>query len=363
MRVVIRADASLAIGTGHVMRCLTLAESLRAGGADVLFICRNHPGNISETIISRGFQLARLQLDADSEDIINCSKSHASWLGVGWEQDAVDTLNVIGDKKIDWIIVDHYALDNKWEKCVRSVTDKILVIDDLADRSHDCDILLDQTYGRSVTEYQEWVPIACVVLTGAEYALLRPEFALYRERSLNRRNSPEINCILVTLGGVDQLNATRKVLQAIQLSRLPLSVGITVVLGATAPWLKDIQELSADLPWSIEVQVNVTNMAELMAKSDLCIGAAGSTAWERCCLGLPTLMVVVAENQKYIAEKLGSSGACVNLGDLSNIQFINQTVQTINEIILDPVGLEKMSCSAAKITDGLGVRNVISKMV
>lgn len=358
--VVFRADASLQIGSGHVMRCLTLATALREQGVTCHFICREHPGNLIDQIRDRGFAMTALVTDglhlppvAQDEESL---PAHAAWLGVDWQSDAEATRDVLQSISPDWLVVDHYALDRAWEQALRSHCTRLMVIDDLADRPHDCDLLLDQNLGREVTDYVDLVPAACTVLTGTRYALLRPEFAALRKYSLQRRNPPQLRQLLVTMGGVDQSNATGQILDALRQCPLPQNCHITVVMGLHAPWLTEVQAQAADLPWPCEVKVNVSNMAQLMADSDLAIGAAGSTSWERCVLGLPSLMLVLAENQQDIASALEDVHAAVRI-DLSASEAMTKHLQLLMQ---RPDLLLRMSASAARISDGSGLQSVIN---
>lgn len=359
MRVAIRTDASLQIGTGHVMRCLTLADALRAAGATCIFVCRSHPGNLLELIRSRGFDVRTLETlpcatwrdEGDERGEAN----HADWLGASWTEDARQTREVIGARPVDWLIVDHYALDARWERALRPSCLRLLVIDDIADRPHDCDLLLDQNLGRQPEDYEKLVPAPCLILAGPRYALLRSEFAALRPYSLQRRQAqPAVRQLLITMGGVDQPNATGQVLQALRTCALPADCRITVVMGLTAPWLQNVRELAAQMLWPTVVVVNVNDMAQRMADSDLAIGAAGSTSWERCCLGLPTLMVVLADNQRGIASALKQTGAVVELGLTSPARFAAQLTDAILQLVNNPDALGSLSLAAANVTDGCG---------
>jgi UDP-2,4-diacetamido-2,4,6-trideoxy-beta-L-altropyranose hydrolase len=211
MRVVIRADAASHIGTGHVMRCLALANALKEKGAEVYFVCRPFVGHLGEYIVAEGHQLHLLPPATQAvkpEPDPKQSPPHEAWRGESWEADLDQTQVVLGEQYFDWLIVDHYSLDNRWESPMRKFFRKIMVVDDLADRLHDCDLLLDQTFGRSEEAYKPRVPKNCIVLTGSNYALLRPEFAELRDHSLKRRTKPEIKHLLVSMGGIDQTNAT-----------------------------------------------------------------------------------------------------------------------------------------------------------
>ncbi|MDY0273694.1 MAG: UDP-2,4-diacetamido-2,4,6-trideoxy-beta-L-altropyranose hydrolase, partial [Advenella sp.] len=313
MKIVFRADASLEMGTGHVMRCLTLANALHAEGNECHFICREHPGNLIEFIRKQGHMVHSLSYlenekvgDKNNEGSV---LAHATWLGASQKEDAAASEKILATIKPEWLVVDHYALDYRWEQELKPYYQNLLVIDDLADRKHDCNILLDQTFGRKAEDYHPWVPPDCTLLCGSNYALLRPEFSQLRAYSLERRKQPQLQRLLITMGGVDKDNVTGLVLRALTCCELPQDCLITVVMGGNAPWLKEVQEQASQMPWLTEVYVNVNNMAKLMADADFCIGAAGSTSWERCCLGLPTIMVVLAENQEMAATLLQEANA------------------------------------------------------
>jgi UDP-2,4-diacetamido-2,4,6-trideoxy-beta-L-altropyranose hydrolase len=248
MKVVFRVDASLLIGIGHVMRCLTLADALKTQGALCYFISREHPGHLLDVIEQRGYQVNRLE--APLTHAINESElTHAAWLGSTWETDATDTAAILADLQPDWLVVDHYALDHRWEGALAPHYRKLLVIDDLADRPHRCDLLLDQNLGRQPQDYVGLVPTHCQVLTGSQYALLRPEFAALRPYSLQRRQAqPALRQLLISMGGVDQPNATGQVLQALKTCALPADCRITVVMGLAAPRLQNVQELARQMP-------------------------------------------------------------------------------------------------------------------
>jgi spore coat polysaccharide biosynthesis predicted glycosyltransferase SpsG len=173
-----------------------------------------------------------------------------------------------------------------------------------------------------------------------------------RSYSLKRRAQPKLKHLLVTLGGVDKDNITAKVLTALRTSSLPANCEITVVMGSTAPWLADVQEQAQNMPWSTKVCVGVSNMAQLMANSDFAIGAAGATAWERCCLGLPSCMVVLAENQSRIARGLADVGAAILLDGKDLLGCSELLASVLNQF-------PSITRSAAAITDGLGVERVI----
>lgn len=360
-RIALRADASLDIGTGHVMRCLTLADALRERGANCCFVCRAHPGNMIGMIRHRGFEALVLPLverqagngDASPER----SPPHADWLGADWASDAQATLTALGETPVDWLIVDHYALDAQWQAIVKPHARKLMVIDDLADRAQDCDLLLDQTFGRNATDYKSLVPSCCILLCGSQYALLRPEFAALRVYSLQRRKDTPLEQLLVAMGGIDRDNATGQVLEALKSSKLPANCRITVVMGASAPWIAEVLQQAKTMPWFAEVRINVEDMAQLMADSDLAIGAAGTASWERCSLGLPSILLVLADNQRAVAHGLERSGSVQVVQGPH--ELADRLPLLLNTLVSSPSQRAAMSQAASRIVDGRGIASVI----
>jgi UDP-2,4-diacetamido-2,4,6-trideoxy-beta-L-altropyranose hydrolase len=277
---------------------------------------------------------------------------HWCWLGVDWRADAQQTIAALGNARPDWLIVDHYALDARWERELRNSCRRLMVIDDLADRSHDCDLLLDQNIGRQVGDYEDLAPSFCRTLIGPRYALLRPEFAEMREFSLQRRVAPEVKTILITMGGVDRANATGQVLQALNDCGLPPDIAITVVMGAGAPWIHKVRALAANSPWRTTVLTDVRDMARVMADSDLAIGAAGATSWERCCLGVPTILLAIADNQRQVAVQLDEIGAAVYSGDTASGP--KNAAQITLSLLPSTVKLTLLAQASAMLCDGKG---------
>lgn len=355
MKFLFRVDASVSIGSGHIMRCLTLATALRARCASCHFVSREHDGHLIELVRQRGFEVTALAA-GHGPATVGDRPAHVSWLGCAWESDAEQTRALVTALKPDWIVLDHYALDERWERFVCGEGTRLLIIDDLADRAHACDLLVDQNLGRAAAHYDALVPRGCTVLAGPAYALLRPEFSRLRSVSLARREGATLRHIFVNMGGVDQPNATGAVLAALCASDLPSDCRISVVMGMQAPWIAEVREFSAQMPWATDVLVNVTDMAERMADSDLAIGAAGSTSWERCCLGLPTLMVILAANQESGARALDEAGAALLLGRVGDIP---QRLPAALLDVLQPDRLRQISDAAGALVDGYGVERVL----
>ena len=357
MKVGFRTDASLQIGSGHVYRCLTLADALAAKGATCVFFCRPHDGNLMDFIDVRGHSVIALgkpsQAKAEADN-------HVTWLGTTWETDAKETVDAVAGIKPDWLVVDHYALDARWEHMLRPACSRLMVIDDLADVPHECDLLVNQNLGRALEDYAGLIPVGATALLGPDYALLRPEFATLRPESLAKRAAdPVLRRILVTLGGVDKDDATTRVLDALNGSALSDDVTVTIVMGPHAPWLNRVRDRAASMRLPAEVRIGVRDMARLMAESDLSIGAGGSTTWERCALGLPSVTVVIAENQRSIAKALEKAGGTIssyNSADCGREIRALLARDELNEALV------QMSRSAARITDGNGAARVVERM-
>jgi len=351
MRVVFRVDASLQMGTGHVMRCLTLAQALKEHGAGIKFICRKHEGNLIDKIRSSGFNVH--ELNAFKKAKVDNKLAHSHWLGVTQKQDSDDCINTLEAEKPDWLIVDHYALDEKWEKILKSYCKKIMAIDDLADRKHQCDILLDQNYGRSCKDYEAFVSESTKLLMGAQYSLLRPEFEQWRQYSLNRRKETNFKSLLINMGGVDTDNITEKIVERLRAANLPKDIIITIIMGKTAPHLQSVKGCASKLPYRSEVKIGVDNMAEIMANSDIAIGASGATSWERCCLGVPTIQLITAYNQEFIAQKLDK----INAIKLVDIKDVAENLENFQ------YWMNEVSENAKNITNGAGIKAVLEYLL
>lgn len=347
MKLLVRADASNHIGSGHIMRCLALAEYLRPQATDIHFVCRRLPGEMHGLIEEKGFRCSLLSekpiSDAGANPVLDQT------------QDAQQTSSLTD--RVDWLVADHYEIDHHWQSIMSSTCDRLMVIDDLANRSHYCNILLDQTVSRNVDLYQSLVPADCTVLTGTDYALLRPEFAAHRSAALARRKRCDgIRNVLVTMGGSDLANKTLEVLEVLAATNFAQQLTVSVVTGAL--YLHDETLLTATSSSfkQLDIRHNVSNMAQLMAASDLAIGAAGTTSWERCCLGLPALTYIYADNQREVARNLEAVGA---IGVWENTSELKEHLE---EFLHDASLYQRAVAAASAVCDGLGVERVVSVM-
>lgn len=348
MNVCIRTDSSIAIGTGHFMRCLTLADALKQRGAQIRFVSRHLPEHLRDMLTAKKYEF--IPLSNSSIEAISDKSAHAHWLGASQHTDAQASIQALSDHIWDWLVVDHYALDAQWESALRQTAKNILVIDDIADRQHDCDILLDQNFYADIdTRYTGKVPAHCQLLLGPQYALLRDEFRQLHEQT-KPRTGP-VKRVLVFLGGVDAGNYTGRIVEALATLGIE-ELHVDVVIGSQHPSREQIESECVQHGFTCHAQTD--RMAELMAAADLAIGAGGSASWERCCLGLPTLVVSLAENQIDIAKALDLFGACRYIGSLETA-----SASVMRGAIIDLLNhqshLEALSEKAYSLVDGLGV--------
>ena len=332
MIVLVRADATAAMGTGHVMRCAALGMRLMARGATAHFVCAGLNAELGKWLIDRNFGLTSLP--------------HPD--AFGWRKDVAATGEVarrLGH--IDLLIVDHYGLEQQWEQAIRPYVCRILVIDDLANRNHDCDYLLDQNLrDDSILRYARCVPHGSQQFLGPQYALLRPEFD---EADLERTRDGNVAHLLVFFGGTDPGDQTLKVLDALRAlgQMAPRSV---LVLGPAHPHRDIVYERAAGLA-GVQVLDATDQMARLIAQADLALGTCGVAAWERCALGLPALVVVTAENQREDAEILCRLGAVRHLGDADGVSA-EQWTSALQEVMDSPDCVRSIGIAAREVMMG-----------
>lgn len=371
-----RVDAGSRIGLGHVSRSLALAKELLRAGARVVWIARRLPAEWRATLISLGIELYTLP-DLYGPSLVSSSALAPG--GAPWERDAHHTLQILGSTRppFDLLVVDHYELDAKWESRMRSLATMILAIDDAHDdrpgRAHDCDFLLDPAASRAPRALTH-VPSHCRSLTGTGYALVDPEYARWRLHAMARRakrggtgaatgpqatdrdrTAQPVRRVLVSFGGVDHTNATAKAIEALR--RCEFEGEVDVVLGELAPHLHAVKGLvEQSLPQG-RLHVGRSNLASLMAFADLAIGAAGNTSWERCTLGLPSIVISTAPNQQNVARALAEQAAALYLGDDEKVT-VDALAQALRELLTDRDRLASMAHRAATLCDGLGAARV-----
>lgn len=358
-----RVDASTQIGTGHVMRCLTLADELKRHGMTSRFTCRPFEGDLRAYIKTRGHEVATLSPGRLSRTG-NSGISYDQWLGVSWAEDVAEVTELLTSSATnpDWLIVDHYGLDRRWESAARPYVGNIMVIDDLANRAHDCDLLLDQNLYESMdSRYAELIGQGCCQLLGPRYALLRDEFR--RARAALRDRSGEIERILIFFGGIDQSNLTERAIRAL-VATDDKTFKLDVVIGKSNVRRPEIESLCSSIRGAT-LHVQTSDMAELIAKADLSIGAGGTTTWERAFLGLPGLTTIVADNQREMTEATARAGICWNLGWHEQVT-VQSIAERLREACACPQLMRKMSRQALSLAGGkeeTGTALVVSAML
>lgn len=344
MNVSFRVDASTRIGWGHLMRCYTLADELRRRGAAVQFICRQAPGDGIRWLESRGISCERLPPGegiAVDEEIAQAGACLAR------------------DSAKDWLVVDHYGLDAHWESAMRRHAERILSIDDLPGRKHDCDMLLDQNYrGGIKAPYTGLLPEAASILLGPRFALLRPEFGSLRAQG--RRRNGAVERVLLCMGAADSANATAVVLEALRgLRGKESSWTVDIVLGEANSHAARVGAMSAGLDW-VRIHHPAADMASLLAQADLAIGAGGTANWERACLGVPSLVFALSENQRDPLRHLIEGGYVA--GDLQPLN-VERVSRWLRLLLANPDWLRGLESRSAGLVDGDGARRVVSRML
>jgi UDP-2,4-diacetamido-2,4,6-trideoxy-beta-L-altropyranose hydrolase len=359
---VIRADANPEIGIGHVMRCLALAEWAKDSGVDVVLITKF----TSELIENKVEQLdGELVLIPESEDDFVGNYAHSGWLKGSEKEDALLSVRVIEELCINkkkplplFIMIDHYALGAPWELLLKQVA-PILVVDDLSDREHNCTWLLDQTYGKRIFDYDGLVNPNARLFIGTRYALLRKEFALFSAD--NARTFPKEKLrILISLGGVDNKNYAKRIVNHLLDIDENSHFEISIVSGGMNPNVQQLKTLS-ERNENIDVLIDATNIAELMMAHDICIGAVGSTTWERFAMSLPSILCVIADNQIVAAHNLEIE----NLVRVINIKSNNLRSDLEEHInyFACPAAYRKNIDRISSVCDGMGASLLLNEIL
>ncbi|QIO32745.1 UDP-2,4-diacetamido-2,4,6-trideoxy-beta-L-altropyranose hydrolase [Bradyrhizobium sp. 1(2017)] len=345
---------------GHLTRCLTLAGALGESETRSCFLMRGHAAGLAGLVERDGHDLQLLpDPDVWSSGADGDGGPHADWLPTTWQEDAEQTSKAMDERgPFDWLIVDHYALDARWESACRREGLRILSIDDLADRAHDCDVLLDQNLVRQMdTRYRGRLSEDCKQLLGPRYALLRPDFAAQR-RLLSGR-SGNIHRIVVCYGGSDPTNETAKAVQALTSLAVPW-IAVDVVIGMSNPHVESVARLCRGLPRAV-VHRGANNIAELMRQADLSIGAGGVMSWERCCLGLPAVVADIAANQVGALTALADRAAAIYLGTAASLT-VEALASAVRALLHDPDRVRALGEAAFALVDGEGRSRVLVAM-
>jgi UDP-2,4-diacetamido-2,4,6-trideoxy-beta-L-altropyranose hydrolase len=340
MQIVIRADASATIGTGHVMRCLTLAGALRILGADVRFVTNRGPGNLFAQIEQSGFLAYTVDCVSDE-------------LG---DPNALIELACRERLQPDWIVIDHYGADTNYETALRRVVRRIMVIDDLANRKHDCDVLLDVNFHKdALARYRGLVSSVATVLAGPEYALIRPEFVESRSQ-VSARKGP-VRHVVISFGGADPVGMSIRSMDAIR--HLRPDVRVTVVIGAACELRDEIRAKAIELNIVVAEGVSISR---LFASADLGIGAPGGTTWERFCVGLPSVLIAIADNQFSVGTAVGDAKYAIYAGPAEDVTD-GALERNLRNILDDEELRHGLSLRSMQLVDGKGANRVAETIV
>lgn len=337
------------------MRCLNLASTLRKRDGNSLFLCRDHAGNLVPLIRERGFDVRVLGGGACGNssvvgDTPSAADPHSSRLGTSWLTDADETIHAIAEwGRPDWIIVDHYGIDFQWERMLRQYSRRLMVIDDLADRLHECDLLVDQNLvANTRSRYNGKLPEYCCLLLGPRYAMLEPLYAELHGRAAPRHG--KIRRILVYFGGADIGDLTGKTISAfLALGRN--DVEMDVVLNPQSSYGESIRSQIAGVE-NVRLHMFLPSLSSLMRAADVSIGAGGITTWERCCLGVPSYVITLADNQIAGARELDRLGVIGWLGNASDLSVLDLT-EAISNMLMKSSHSD-LSKRGLDLVDGLG---------
>lgn len=360
MKVIIRADASVNIGTGHVIRCLTLAKRLKEKGHEVHFVCKTHPGNIITFVESMLFSVHEIPMTS-FEDTNVAEPEGRFALGGSAQEDAFATIGIIQSKfesQVDWLIVDHYGLDEEWQTELRPFCKHIMVVDDLDNRPHNCDLLLDQNCTLDFDRYTKHAPEHCKKLLGPSFTLLRDEFSTAKRSYQASKPVKLERKVLVFFGGSDKYNETLKVLRGV----LPSSEGVTfdVIVGKSNPHINLVTEYCQQFS-NITVNVQVSDISRRMLEATLFIGAGGATSLERAYCGLPSIVSSIAQNQEESSYALAALGVHKYLGQAQLLTEEDYRV-AFYDLLNDKQARLKMERASENVVDGLGVERVVNKI-
>ncbi|MGF2033929.1 MAG: UDP-2,4-diacetamido-2,4,6-trideoxy-beta-L-altropyranose hydrolase [Nostoc sp. CmiVER01] len=338
MKLLIRADASTQIGTGHVMRCLALAQAWQDAGGGVIFVMATEAPDLKTRLKSGGMEVIYLPIE------------------IGSAEDAEETAKLARQFDANWVVVDGYQFGAKYQEIIKEFELKLLFIDDYGHaKQYYADIVLNQNIHPEEELYRNRQPYTQLLL-GTNYSLLRREFWQWRgwQRSL-----PLIaKKLLVTLGGADPDNVTLKVIQGLQKVEVE-ELEAVVVVGGSNPHYDRLLVVSQESKFPIHLKRNVKNMPELMAWADVAIAAGGSTSWELAFMGLPSIVLILADNQQDTAEKLGNLNIVINLGwhqDISEVEI----AQAIKKLLLAKQTRIEISRHAQQLLDGYCTARIIT---
>ena len=345
------------------MRCLTLANAFAKQGCDSVFCMRAWDGNLYHKVEAAGIAVQQFSGDSAEEARIQKDFSQGSQGFSDWLVDARHTYQLCKENAVTMVVVDHYLLDAKWESYLRERGIAVFVIDDLANRPHDCDYLLDQTLLRPKDDYVPYVPSDCTLFLGADYCLLRPDFLHHRTDSLARRANSPLRSILISMGGGDPNQLSYHALEALVEAVLPHEIAVSVIIGPLADTKDKLDKLAERAPFQVHILHNVSHMAQIMATHDIIINSGGTTNWERLALGLPSIVTKVASNQSDIISVLVSQDLAFEVAHDSVTRFQKDVVEVITLLQNQPDRFAEACQKSAQIVDAHGTERVMKAVL
>jgi UDP-2,4-diacetamido-2,4,6-trideoxy-beta-L-altropyranose hydrolase len=344
MKIAFRVDSGFQIGTGHLMRCLALASYLKTRGHDCLFLCRPLSGNFSNLVKDK-FQL--IELDQPSGLLNKILSPHGQWLQHDWKSDAEETLLKVMQLKCNYLIVDNYALDANWERILHKKVEKLVVIDDLADREHFCDILIDMNFSIE-NKYDKLTPDFTQKLIGLDYAIIRDEFLTFKEK----RKRTQLKNILIFFGGSDDQNFAKKFVRTKIMDKFP-QISFNLLTRN-----KELEVFENEFS-NLIVHVAPSSVGELMNEADLFIGSGGTITFERFYMGLPGLIQCVSSNQVISNRELFKIGYNIEIDFIDHPSFL---IDKLMEYNYNPDWIKNNSFVLQNLIDGKGFERIFTKI-
>jgi UDP-2,4-diacetamido-2,4,6-trideoxy-beta-L-altropyranose hydrolase len=341
MKLLIRVDASIQIGTGHAMRCLALAQAWQNAGDNAIFAMATKVPGLEARLRSEGIEYVYFPVP------------------LGSAEDAKNTASLVQQVGSSWVIADGYHFKTEYQKIIKDYNLCLIVVDDYGHADdYYADFILNQNIYAREELYHARKPYTQLLL-GMDYALLRREF--WQWRGWKHSHPTVASKLLITLGGSDPDNVTFKVIQALQQVDVK-GLEAVVVVGGSNPYYEQLQLASQESSCPICVKRNVTNMPELMAWADVAISAGGSTSWELAFMGVPSLIMIIADNQRLSVETLSKMGVFINLGWHQDVSVI-KIADALSKLLVDTKNRVQMTQIGQKVIDGQGASRVLNKIL